>query len=60
MTASTAGPVPTCPVSVVDRIQLFRTRYTEYHSPSFNEATLRSNFLRAFFHDGLNWDVEND
>jgi hypothetical protein len=58
--ASSPAPGPACPDSILDRIRWFRERYAEYHSPSFNEASLRSNFLRAFFHDGLNWDVEND
>lgn len=58
---TTSVPVGTpCPPSLLNRIGWFRERFDEYHSPSFNEASLRSNFLRAFFHDGLNWDIEDD
>jgi hypothetical protein len=49
------------PKSLTDRIARFEDQWSTYHAPSYNEASLRVDFLDALFgKDCLGWDVHND
>jgi predicted type IV restriction endonuclease len=48
----------TAPEKIIDLIERFERNRDDYHSPNYNEARLRLEFLDPFF-EALGWDIQN-
>jgi hypothetical protein len=46
------------PKEVIELVERFDNHFDDYHAPSYNEETLRSEFLNPLF-EALGWDISN-